>query len=181
MTSPNKSDAPKPRGGVNEVDDHSRGSVIANVRHMARHRTLRVILPSDWREVPGRSPREYRRQAEGAGVLQVSLQPPQPQLSAKPETLLPWLQAFIRESMPELDAAVHEEEIECSAGPCAFSLRRSKQYGLVGLWVIPAEVFVFASYIMGSPNTVKEELDDAMTIIASAYFEDGDGRLTGAG
>jgi hypothetical protein len=148
---------------------------------MAHHRTLRVILPSDWCEVPGRSPREYRRQAEGAGVLQVSLQSPQAQLSARPDTLLAWLQAFIRDSMPELDGAVHEQGLECSAGPCAFSLRRSKQYGLVGLWVIPAEAFVFATYIMGSPDTVKDELADAMTIMESAYFEDGDGGLEGAG
>jgi hypothetical protein len=148
---------------------------------MARYRTLRVILPSDWREVPGRSPREYRRQAKGAGVLQVSLQSPQPRLNARPDKLLPWLQAFIRESMPELDAPVHEEDVECNAGPCAFSLRRSKQHGLVGLWVIPAEVLVFATYIMGSPDTVKDELDDAMTIIQSAYFEEGDGGLAGAG
>jgi hypothetical protein len=148
---------------------------------MSRHRTLRVILPSDWRELPGRSPREYRRQAEGAGVLQVSLQPPQPQLSANPNRLMPWLQTFIRDSMPELEGAIHEQDMECSAGPCAFSLRRSKQYGLIGLWVIPAEVFVFATYIMGSPETVKAELHNAMTIVESAYFEDGDGRLAGSG
>jgi hypothetical protein len=114
-------------------------------------------------------------------VLQVSLQPAQPELSARPDTLLPWLRAFIRESMPELDGPVHEREMECSAGPCAFSLRRSKQYGLVGLWAIPAEVFVFATYVMGSPDTVEAELDDAMTIVGSAYFEDGDGGLAGAG
>jgi len=83
--------------------------------------------------------------------------------------------------MPELDGPVHERDIECTAGPCAFSLRKSKQYGLVGLWVIPAEVFVFATYIMGSPDAVEEELDDAMTIIASAYFEEGDGSLVSAG
>jgi hypothetical protein len=148
---------------------------------MARYRTLRVILPSDWSEVPGQYPREYRRQAEGAGVRQVSLKPPQPELNAKPDSLLPWLRAFISESIPELDGPVHEELLECSAGPCAFSLRKSKQYGLVGLWVIPAEVLVFATYIMGSPDTVKDELDDAMTIIESAYFEDGDGPLASAG
>jgi hypothetical protein len=65
--------------------------------------------------------------------------------------------------------------MECSAGPCAFSLRRSKQYGLFCLWVIPAEVFVFATYTMGSLDSVNQELADAMMIVASAYFEDGDG------
>lgn len=148
---------------------------------MARYRTLRLILPTDWREVPGQSPREFRRQARGAGVLQVSLQPPQPDLSANASALMPWLQRLISEKMPELNGPVHEQDVECSAGPCAFSLQRSKQYGLVGLWAVAAEVFVLATYIMGSPDTVEAELDDAMTILQSAYFEDAQGELANPG
>ena len=69
-----------------------------------------MILPSDWREVPGQSPRQYRRRAEGAGVLQLKMYPPKPELSASPDTLLIWLQTFIRDSIPELDEPVYERK-----------------------------------------------------------------------
>jgi hypothetical protein len=36
-------------------------------------------------------------------------------------------------------------------------------------------VLVFATYVMGSPDTAKAELEDAMTIMKSAYFEAGKG------
>ncbi len=146
---------------------------------MARHHTFRLILPADWREIPGQSPRQYKRRVEGAGVFQVSLQPPRPELHAKPDSLLPWLQAFIQDKMPELEAPVHEMSLECAAGPCAFSLRRSQQYGLIGLWVIAADAFVFATYTMGSPNTAKDEIKDAMLMMESAYFEESEGGLAG--
>lgn len=115
-------------------------------------------------------------------MLQLSFQPPLPELQREPERLLPWLQEFIRQDMPELQVAVQEGPVECKTGPCAFSLRRSTRYGLKGLWVIPAaDVVVFATYIMGSPDTVIPELEDAMMIVQSAYFEDGDGDVARPG
>jgi hypothetical protein len=139
---------------------------------MARHRIVHVILPSGWREIPRRTPREYRRDGKGSGVLQLSLQPSLLRLIEAPDTVLASLQKIIREIMPELDEAVYEQPIDCSAGPGAFSLRRSKQHGLVGLWVISADVPIFATYFMGLPETLKVELEDAMTIMQSVYIED---------
>jgi hypothetical protein len=107
---------------------------------MAVHKTLRVILPADWYEVAGSAPREFRCEVEGAGVLQIALHPPQPSLREDSGRVMPWLQAFIRNEMPEASAVVHESNIDCAAGPCAFSLRRSDRCGMIGIWVIASEV-----------------------------------------
>src|SRR5678815_4858087 len=112
---------------------------------------LHVILPADWVEVPHQSPREFRNTAR-FGSVQISLLPPLPQLSAAPDQLLPWLQAYIRSRAPELHDLVREHEVECTVGRGAFSLRRSVQQGLVAFWVIASDVLVFATYVSGSPE-----------------------------
>ena len=139
---------------------------------MARQPALRVVLPADWHETPAQGPREFRRKVRGAGVLQIALQPPLPELRREPKRLVRWLRDFIAAAPDGLNPIEQVKLVKCEAGPCAFCTCRSTRYGLVALWVIPADALVLGTYVMGSPSVFDAEFDDVMGIMQSAYLQD---------
>ena len=142
---------------------------------MARQRVLRVVLPADWHEIPAQGLREYRRTVRGAGVLQIALKPAMPELRREPKRLVRWLRDFITAAPDGLTPIEPAKLIQCEAGPCAFGVCRSTRYGLVALWAIASEALVLGTYVMGSPSVFDVELEDAMGIMQSAYWEQGGG------
>lgn len=126
-----------------------------------------VSLPDGWYEVGKQSPRLYRRRETGAGSLQISLQPPLGKtITTGPELEQEFLKHLERLG-PDLGERWMVTNDVCQAGLLATAMYKSPKYGFMQFWVIHSDVSVFATYIMGSLDTVAVEGPQAGVIVKS--------------
>lgn len=136
-------------------------------------RSFAMSLPDGWHELPGKSPRTYTRQAEGSGVLQISLQPPSDHpisTGTDAEKELTQLLDSIGKSM-DLGRRLSISHDTCASGVMAFADYQSDQHGLMRFWLIPTEVTVFATYTDGRSSVAEHEIAEAHTTLKAAKFE----------
>ncbi|MCY3022306.1 MAG: hypothetical protein NTW87_25115 [Planctomycetota bacterium] len=134
-------------------------------------RQLRLTLVAGWYEEPGKSPRTFRRRADGSGVLQISLQPPLKRkvtTGEEAENELARLLDSLGMDLGERQLMAHDK---CSSGILATAIYKSQKQGLLQFWLIPREVTVFASYTMGSLETVRQEVAEANEMVKTATLE----------
>ena len=123
---------------------------------------MEVVIPlaDRWHEIPGETPRAFRRPEEESGWLQISLHPPQAEAignSAKATALLKEL----LKDQKDLGEECGTTCMDSAAGIMAVSVWKSPKRGLLQFWLIPCEVAVFASYTMGNPARAKQEAGEA--------------------
>lgn len=136
-------------------------------------RSFTLNLLDGWQELPGKSPRTYSRQADGSGVLQVSLQPALEHAvtsGGDAERELSELLDSIGKDMV-LGQRVSVSHEECASGIMAFADYKSDQHGLMRFWLIPTEVTVFASYTDGRSTVSEREIAEAHKTLKGAKFE----------
>jgi hypothetical protein len=142
-----------------------------------RHLILHLDLPQDWQEFPSDNGRLYRRKIEGSGFFRVSLLPPTLPAMTDGPTVLKKLLSILREVDMPVGNVVYAEHWPCKAGMMAHTLRKLPKVGLMKYWLIPCETCsIFATYDMGSLETVKQELLDMQHTMEEAYFEEVSGQ-----
>lgn len=151
------------------ASDPARKDILAGIPR----RTFTLNLPDGWRELPGKSPRTYSRQAEGSGVLQVSFQPPLDHpatTGADAERELSGLLDSIGKDMA-LGQRLSISHEECASGIMAFANYQSEQHGLMRFWLLPTEVTVFATYTDGRSTVSEREIAGAHKTLKEGKFE----------
>jgi hypothetical protein len=164
---------------VRLVSSSSNGKRAKEQRATARRRQLKVALPANWYEVPGQSPRAYRREGERTGWLRVSFYPPLGAPTADDASSDEDAAALLSKRLSGLGVDLGMKLVEshgpCDAGMMATSVWRSAKQGLQQFWLIPAEVSVFATYTAGNLQTAKEEMAEAHVIMKTVHFCESEG------
>jgi hypothetical protein len=133
-------------------------------------------LPERWYELPGESPRQYRRAKPGSGVLQVSYQPPRAEVAGTDEEIDEALTDILAEAV---DALGLGEPVSCDAGPCSYgryvtALFNDPRAGRMRLWFLgrPGEPLLFATFIKRGTTDWEEESADAQAMMESAEMRE---------
>jgi hypothetical protein len=135
-----------------------------------------LFLPEGWYEVPGQSPREYRRARPGSGVLQLQHLPPRAELAGTDEAVDDALTDILADSVDTLGLG---EPLSCATGPCTYgryvtALFHNPRMGRVRVWFLgtPGEPLLFATFIKRSTVGWEEESADAQAILESAEMRE---------
>jgi hypothetical protein len=142
----------------------------STTRPMPR-RQLHINCPKNWEFVPGERS-AYRRKGINTGELRISLHPPPPTNNASGPATSQRLQQLLDATGQKLGNQLHASYRICDLGLMATSLWRSPERGLQQYWLIECEISIFASFIMGSLETVQVELAEAQQILNELYFSD---------
>lgn len=138
---------------------------------MAKHYITQVILPQDWEEF-SRNPRQYRRRDTTSGVLTISLLPAPWPPTDDGEELINHLHEILAKVNQEVGEEQYQGVSDGEADLIAHSLRRSETYGILCFWLLitNAKLMIHASFVMGDPNSVTADLQDAHAIIQGIYL-----------
>lgn len=131
-----------------------------------------LLLPEGWYEVPGQTPREYRRARPGSGVLQLQYLRPRAEVRGTDEEIDHALTDILAEAIDILDVGHGDqlnlgEPVSCTTGPCAYgryatALFSHPQMGWVRLWFLgtPGEPLLFATFVKSGTVDWDEESAD---------------------
>jgi hypothetical protein len=134
------------------------------------NRQLVVHFPHTWEAIQGQS-RAFRRKGENTGQLRLSLCPPI-EGNGDGNAVSNRLSTTLLSIGKELGEEIHSSHRLCSLGVMATSIWRSSSQGLQQYWMVESEVSIFASYVMGSLETIEIEMAEAQQIIDGLRFVD---------
>lgn len=147
-------------------------TILKELRREGKARTFHLALPPSWEELAGSSPRGYRSSRPGAGILQISLQPPlngpvdAERARRELDTLLVKLDA---------DLGVGKRLTLTTTpgvfGPIAKATTQSEQHGLLAFWLLPGEVTIFATYTDGSSRAAEADITEADAALRTVRLE----------
>lgn len=146
--------------------------IIKELRDAGKVRTLVVSVPENWRELPDQRPRAYRSDRPGAGILRISLFPPEDNPIHGPAAS-DHLAKLIDKLGPSLDPGknLRRNHTNTPIGTLATARYQSDEHGLTAFFLIPSELTIFATYTDGAPEIAKQEITEAIAILKELQFE----------
>jgi len=140
--------------------------VVKKRKNGIRKHTMLVHLPVGWTEISGQSPRAYKRSEKGSGILQISLFPPSSTaINSGADAELQLERMMEAMSSSELGNRIVLTYDQAKTGIMATALYKNEKQGLFQVWLVCGEVNIFATYTMGSLETVQTEIQEAAKIV----------------
>jgi hypothetical protein len=135
-------------------------------------RTVRVDLPSGWRELPkGGSGRAYSPVGTNRGILRISLQPPHEGDLPDEKAVLRAFNAIAAKVGIDIGEAAYDHPIHAPLGAGLLRIGKHPRYGIVAVAVVFGEVTVLATYEIGSLRHAEEELAQVARILRALRLE----------
>ena len=146
-------------------------SVAEDTPRSPRHIRFTVELPDSWEEKREAGfPRLYRPNSERAGYFYIGLRPIDPSIVGNGGAALEFLKSVHEGEEGKTLKAAHEV---AEVGVLATIVRRVPKVGIVVQWLAPvSEVGILATYQMGSPETVQQEVQAAARMIATIRWHE---------
>jgi hypothetical protein len=130
-------------------------------------RTIDIRIAPGWIEIPTEQGRAWRREASPAGILRLSIQPPQWEAIPPKELMEGQLMRLVHSlGMPlgELHSSACDDFL---IGPAAMCVYEVPQVGFVTFCLIAAEIALFCTFdqIGGTPQEYEEQMVEALAIL----------------
>lgn len=134
-----------------------------------------IELPAGWHQEPGENAFTFKPDGEDTGILQISLQPPfEPNITTTEEAEEKLIE-LVSQFSGRLGADMGEQVLFTSELGASGFITTARYKGgdteLTQFWMIPTDVTIFATYMVGKPEKAEEEFAAASNIMKTVGFK----------